>query len=533
MTRRITSLLAAATLLLVAGCGDSGSGSSGTGADPAKVVPADAAAYIEAAVRPNDDVKNDALDALKKILRSDDPGGMITGAIDKALSEDKTSWDEVKEWLGERAGGFISDVQAGKPVAAAVIDVTDSEKAGEWLKKMTSKKSSPLKTTDYKGTDVTGDGKMAYALLDDYLVIGTATGVQAVIDTKLGRQPLSDVADYNATRSTLKADDALGHAYAQPQRILALLQKVLPALSSSGAPGTEQFASPQFLRLLRGAIGKLGRAAGVSLHANGDAVRIDGAGLGSRTPDDPTAADQVAALPADAWLAFGFKDLGGSLSKAIKQFEQLAQLGGEAVPNLNGVLGQVTGQQDLDFQRDLLSWMGDGAVYARGRSLMDIGAVLTVETKNPAKSRRAVKLIGRTMSQAGSGGVQKAQVPGYDTAIKIRLSEQLPIALFVAANDERFSIGINPQAMSDVLAPSSTFGESETYEKASDSLGGELRPIFVLDFPSVVSLLEGFGLSGNEDYAKVKPYLDAYGTIAVGSAHDGDVARFALAVGLR
>src|SRR3954470_15794525 len=117
MTRRLVSLLAAATLVPLAGCGDAGSGSSGSGADPAKVVPADAAAYVEAAIRPEGDVKDGALDALKKILRTDDPSGKITGALDKALAKDGSSWDDVKAWLGERAGGFISGVQSGKPVA--------------------------------------------------------------------------------------------------------------------------------------------------------------------------------------------------------------------------------------------------------------------------------------------------------------------------------------------------------------------------------------------------------------------------------
>jgi hypothetical protein len=336
-------------------------------------------------------------------------------------------------------------------------------------------------------------------------------------------------------RSTLEADDALGVVFVQPQRILALLEKALPAVESSGTPGAEQFGSPQFLNVLRQSIGKIGRAAGVTLHANGDAVRFDAAGLGNRTPDNPAAADQVAALPADAWLALGFSDLGGSVTKVLDQFQQLSKLtaaAGGGAPDFGAVLNGVTKKTGIDIKRDLLSWMGDGALYARGRTLLDLGAVLTVKTKDPAKSRRAVKLIGRLLRQNGRR-VVPATIPGYDTAIKAGLADGLPVALNVAANDERFSIGINPQAMADVLAPEKTFGDSETYDRANDVLGGDVRPLFVLDFPSVISVIEGFGLTENPDYAKVKPYLDAYGTIAFGSAHDGDVARYAFGVGLR
>jgi hypothetical protein len=270
-------------------------------------------------------------------------------------------------------------------------------------------------------------------------------------------------------------------------------------------------------------------------------VRIDGAGLGNRTPDNPAAADQVAALPDDAWLALGFGDLGGSLNKALAQLSQLSQLGTAAAgaepgtvmpPDLNGMLNGATKKAGIDIQRDLLSWMGAGAVYVRGHSLLDIGAVLTVKTKDAAKSTRAVKLLGDLLRQTGRE-VEPAQVPGYDTAIKSKLSEGAPISIYIAANGERFSAGVNPEALTAVNAPAKTFGDSEAYANATKSLGGELRPVFVLDFPSVVSLLEGFGLSNNPGFAKVKPYLDAYGSIAVGTVHDGDVSRFALAVGLR
>src|SRR5690349_24306353 len=115
MSRRLAALLAAATLVPLAGCGDSGSGSSGSGADPAKAVPADSAAYIEATLRPEGDVKDGALDALKKILKTDDPSGKITAPLNKALAKEGTSWDEVKEWLGSRAGAVISGVEDGKP----------------------------------------------------------------------------------------------------------------------------------------------------------------------------------------------------------------------------------------------------------------------------------------------------------------------------------------------------------------------------------------------------------------------------------
>ena len=58
-------------VLLVAGCGGAGAGGEG---DPASVVPADAQFYAEAVVRPEGELRDDALDAAGKVLVTDDPG---------------------------------------------------------------------------------------------------------------------------------------------------------------------------------------------------------------------------------------------------------------------------------------------------------------------------------------------------------------------------------------------------------------------------------------------------------------------------
>jgi hypothetical protein len=260
-------------------------------------------------------------------------------------------------------------------------------------------------------------------------------------------------------------------------------------------------------------------------------VRIDGAALGTPAGTHGTAAaDAVAALPGDAWLAIGFADLGGTLKNVIAQIGQLARLGNPAAPDLGQVFGQVEDATGIDIERDLLSWMGDGAVYARGHSLADIGAVITIKTKNPDRSRKAVKIVADAL-KGSSGSAQEATVEGYDTAMQVRGG--LPVSIFIAANDERFSLGVNPKALTDVLSPSATLGDSKTYENATKILGGDIRPIVLVDTPTIIGLLETFGLGENEGFKKVKPYLDALGPLSAGTARDGDLLRFALALGLR
>lgn len=528
MRSRLPALLAAAALLPVAGCGNSGSTSGGPGADPAKVVPYNAPVYVEAVVRPDGDVGNGAKDALKKLLQTDDPGKKLVGLVNKQLAKDNLTWDDLKEWLDKRVGIFVTDAAAATPQYGIVFGVTDAKKA---LEDITVKPHGKVRTSQYKGVEIRSDDESDAAAFGDYVVTGKDAAVKAAIDTFKGGRPISDVADYSAARTAVKSDDALGTVYLDPQGLVDIISRATPPATDAADPNP--LSNPQALTFLRQAFAKVGRAAGVSLHASGDSVRIDGAGLGAKGAASTAAADNVAALPDDAWLALGFGDLGKSMSGVLAQLGQLSSVAG-AGSNLNfgTALRSFESKTGINLQRDLLSWMGDGAVYARGRSLADIGVVVTIRSKDAAKSRRAVGLLAQAITRAG-GQARKATVPGYDTAVQIRLSQRVPISLFLASNGARFSAGINPQALSAVLDPPKTFGDGATYAAASKALGGELKPVFVLDFPTILSFLEGLGLSTNPGFAKVKPYLDALGTLSAGTARDGDVARFALALGLR
>lgn len=527
MKSRFFALLAVAVLPL-AGCGSSGVGSSsGQGADPAKLVPSTAPIYIEAVVRPDGSLGDGAKDALKKLLRTDDPGKKLTDLLDKAAASDGVTWDEVKGWLGKRVGVFLTSFGGGKTVGALVADTTDTHKAKATLEKLAAHSNGAkvaLTKQTYKRVELQTYGDNAFAIIDDYAVAGSIDGVHQVVDTAKGGRPLTDVAAYTSARGAVNADDALGVAYVDPQ---ALIDAISTGDSTSSGP----FSNPQALTIVRQIVAKAGRAAAVSLHADGDAVRIDAAAIGAPTGTATTAAaDALAALPDDAWLAVGFGDLGSTLTKTFTQIAQLSSMSGSGV-NFSGLLQKLTAKTGVNIQRDFLSWMGDGAIYARGRSIADIGGVLTIRSKNATKSKKAVLILARSLKSAGAT-VRDATVEGYDTAVEVR-NASVPVSLFIAANADRFSVGINPQALTDVLSPSAKLGDSATYAAATKALGGGLKPVFILDTPTIVSLLSSFGLGTNATFAQVKPYLDALGPLSVGTAHDGDVAKFSLALGLR
>ena len=138
MTGKDAAMLRAAALaaislltVLVVACGGGGGAAD---ADPATAVPRDALAYVEVAVRPDGDVREDALAAAGKILRTPDPEAKIREVLDRALAEGDSGIDydrDIAPWLGERAGLWVSNRidEEGDPGVALAIASTDTDEA--------------------------------------------------------------------------------------------------------------------------------------------------------------------------------------------------------------------------------------------------------------------------------------------------------------------------------------------------------------------------------------------------------------------
>jgi hypothetical protein len=128
-----------------AGCGG-GAGSGSEGPDPATAVPANAGLYFEGVVRPEGNVKDDALAAASKILGSSTPEQALKDFFDKNAgdaNDTPLNWDrDVAPWLGQRVGGWAAatsgnDTNQGR--VAVALSVTDKGKADDFLKRTAEK----------------------------------------------------------------------------------------------------------------------------------------------------------------------------------------------------------------------------------------------------------------------------------------------------------------------------------------------------------------------------------------------------------
>jgi uncharacterized protein DUF3352 len=521
LPRSLAALVAAAAVALpIAGCGDSSGGSGGgnAGADPAAVLPASAPVYVEAQVRPEGDLKANATVVAGKILRTGDPGGKVVGWIDGALKDDGASYaKDIAPWLGQRAGLAITSVGAGGNDVDVVgaIASRDDDAAQKFIDSRKGVAARTYRDVKYK---YKADDDLALAVVDHAVVVGTEKGFKSAIDAQSGDK-LADSAMFKKARAVV-GTDGLGFAYADPGRLFDL--------AVGAASGTSVGGNAASLKAFKGLLTGSGlQSVAASLSVARDAVRVDAAAIGLKTKagkgDGPAAA---AAVPAGSWLSVGVGDVGGTVASAIKSFGSAGATGGVDPETL---LQGLKSQLGIDLQKDLLSWMGDAALFVRGTTADDLGGALVVKSKDPAASQASIGKL-RTLLKALNVSVTSLRdAPAGASGFSVKVGSSLPDRIEVAAKDDTFVVAYGKDALKDALSPPSPLGDSAPFKTAAGLLEGA-EPSLFLDTPQVVTLLASLAGDDDEDFRKAKPTLDTFGPAAAGVSSDGDVTRLKAAV---
>jgi hypothetical protein len=271
------------------------------------------------------------------------------------------------------------------------------------------------------------------------------------------------------------------------------------------------------------------------------------------TASSPASSSQAARalgeLPGESWLALGLGDLSHTLASDVQALRSLGSLAGPQGAssatglNLKSLLeGLITPLSALaentpEAKRSFQSWMGSAGVFATGTSLIELKAAVTIDSSNPALSHTAVAKLGARLRAMGAA-VQPASVPGTDAAVSARLPG-LPVALVIAngrsaSGQTKLVIGIGESSVGTALNPSGTLASAPATSEAAAVLGEGAQPSIIAQVPTLLSLLEGIGLTEDPTISGFIPYLRSVTTIA-GGAHRVDTAveRFRLVIGLR
>jgi hypothetical protein len=561
---RPRAALAAALLaglgIALGGCGSSSPG--GTSADPADAVPASAVLYAGATVRPTGAEQSDALAAGKALTHQADPYLRLLGALQTPGSAQLNFKRDVATWLGPKAGAFLTSpgstgalssllaqgllgasgsgafaFGASGAQGAIVLDTSNTAKARSFLSAQAAKAGAHAGS--YKGVsyEVNSSG-VAFGLVDRFAVIGSESGLHAVIETTRGGSSLAHAGGY-AKLLAAAPSDALAHIYANPAGFAA----------SSGQEG--------LTGLLQGLVG--GREANVSLTPSPSSLSLDadtlesaGGGQGGLLAADPESAQALGELPGESWLAIGLGHVGSTLARDAHDLQALTSLGstlGGGPPestaglSISGLVGglitplRALGADTPTARRDFDRWMGSAGIFAAGSNLLELKGAVVISSKDPGASRAAVAELAAQLRKTGTS-VTTVSIPGTEAAAGARITG-LPVVLDIAdgrdsAGQSKFVLGIGEASVEAALDPPSTLSVAAPRTAAAASLGEGIQPSLIASFPTFLTLLEGIGLSEDPSISKLVPYLRSSTTLAGGGrALGGGVDRFRLVLGLQ
>jgi hypothetical protein len=539
----------------LSGCGSSSSSSGGTGIDPAAAVPATAPLYVGATVNPDGDLKQNALAIGQRITHSKAPFAglleLLRGGTGAKLDYDH----DVKPWLGARAGLFVASIdgsEAGATLSgllskalsgglsgilsaeglggllrgkgtqgALVLDTSDAAKARSFLEARAHAQGAHA--ADYRGISyqVASSGT-ASGIVGNLAVIGSEAGLKSVVDTHFGGAALIHASPY-ATLAAKAEPGALANLYLDPDALFAAV--------------TDQGKAAPLLGLAHQLLGSA-KEAYVSLVPQANSVVVDADYLprssASSGKPGPTGAQALAQLPGESWLAVGVGDLGATLGHSAAGFRALASLG-EGLTfgsfNLKGLLAPL-GSRTLEPRRDLLSWMGAAGVFAKGNSLLNLRAGLVIDSKNPARSRAAIAKLAAAYRTDGAT-VESTSISGAEVAMTFKLTG-FPLVLTMAFGQGKFVVGLGTASVQEAMNPQSTMANSTSAGSTAAPLGQGSKPSVVVEFSTLLSLLDSVGLNKAPGFSALVPYLQGLDTLVAGGEQlGGGVKRSRLVLGLQ
>ena len=571
LLRAPIALLAMLALgVATSGCGKSTADGE---ADPVSVVPAAALLYVEAVVQPEGDQAAAARQVLGR-FGVDNPGEQVARLFNHRHpgSRQIDYAEDVEPWLGRRIGLFAAPVTGGRGKGlAAVVAVEDTELAIRKLRELgprTERRERSYRDVSYDVSD-RGD---AIGAVDGFVVGGDEAAFRAVVDASRGDSLAETDRFRRATAGALT--DRLGLLYFDHAR----LPDFIGAAGGGIGPGI----------LLRSMLSRVrAQPVAATLSARPDALVVDSStavtgpgaeGAGRSTP-------LLAALPGDSWLAFGAPGAGRSLSRTVGLLSGGPLLGGNLLRRL------FRGRTGLELERDVLSAVGDVAVYARGTRRRRVSGGAVIETPSPERAtelvadlrrafvrmsrRQAARrgaglpfgpgdhdgrfrprrahgpfapgagrgplglLFGRHGRRAGDhrarrgGGFAVGPAPRGERGFSIRKRRRGHRPVTVVARGDRVAITFGGAPPRQVLEPRTRLGDAAGYREAVGRLGEGLQPGGFVDFASILALAQSMGAGEDEDFRRARRHLEVISHLVVGDRRDGDRLRGRAVLGLK
>jgi hypothetical protein len=507
VSRRISAVLlacVAAPAAILAGCGGSSSGGS-VDVGPAAAVPANAAIYVDATVRPTGAAESNATAALSKILDTPEPGAKITNLIDKSVTHVKpgqtfTYEQDIAPWLGQKVGLFATSLQEGQD--PTVLAESTNDAAAMAAERKDSRDLGPGGT--YKGHpyDRESDGKV-FGTAGGFAIFGSLEGFKQAVDA-LDEDSLGDNSDFKDSIGDLP-DDRLGTLYTIPKTFIDALGSQFDAESKAAI---EKSAGDNLNEPVAGA-----------LTATADSVELEATG-GNEGVDTPESS-LIGDVPGQSWLALGIGDLGDSVKKSLDQLK-------DQIPNFDQIQQQIEQTTGSSLEQ-LTGALGDAVIYVQGTTQSTLTGALVVQSKDPDLTGRLLRQLQGLLRFGGK--VKPLQLSGGGTGFQMS-DPSIPQPVELAQQGDKLVIGYGAGSAEAGLTPAQTLGDSPAYTQAHDQISSLGTDLFV-NLQPIFTLAESSGAKSDPDFQQAKPYLDALSYVVTGSGSSGDKADFKAVLGLK
>jgi hypothetical protein len=498
------------------------------------LTPADAGAFGSFYVNPSNDQKRAIDSLLKKFPQTesfDDTKNLLIDLLDPELEPLGINFeDDIEPWLGDQIGFFALSPGPGEiPDAAALIATDDEDATQETIDTIfeSQQPSAPeLVERTYEGVEYSVDADPgpdsqagAYGFVENFVVVGTEGAVKAAIDASQG-DSLEDSERYQSTVDLFYEDRLAliyfdGLAFQEAVEGAELdpdTQDTFDALERAGANGP-------FALAIRAAEN------GAMLESSS---RLEDEGLFASINRAFEGEGLVRDLPGGAWAALGIPQV-GRLSETIIEIIEDAG-GGPAVQEAEADVETETG---LALREDLLSWMGDAAIFVQGTDFQSLGGGLVVSSSDPAKTDSALDAIAERINRDEPGLLEPIERDGRTGYSVQTFGLPVPINIF---GGESLIVAVGEKATNDLLSGEGTLGESDRFADVDELLGSDLNPVFFVDIEAAVGLARNFFPADTpeaEAYeTDVKPVLEHFTYAVLGVKVEGDTALQRFVVGI-
>jgi hypothetical protein len=524
-----------------AGCGSSSS--PGVNADPATVIPASTPLYIGAIVKPSGTLKTDTTAVAQKLTGSNEPFSgllkILTPTSGTQLNYDR----DIKPWLGDQVGVFATSIDSasathallgsisedvgggnlaalgegtvralldsGSTQGAIVLDTSDTGKARAFLQARAHEAGAHAASYHGVSYEVAANG-LAEGMVGDFAVIGTETALHGVIETEQAGAGSSIVHAAGYAKLAAGAEGgALANLYLRTSGLSTL----------GGLLGDAEQAYISLLPSANAVALNIDTISGAPSSAGSSASQSSsGASASTGLIPSESAARAVSDLPGSSWLAVGIGNTSATFAGASTQsvLKSLATLGAQVklgTYSLEGVFAPLS-SASINLQSDLLSWMGSAGVFASGSGLLNLQAGIVATSNDPARSRAAVGKLAQAYQQAGAE-VGTTTIPNAEAAVTVRITG-FPAVVAIGAGQGRFAIGLGASSVQEALSPATALSASATYQAAASTLGHGLKPSALIEFPTLVTLIETLGLNQTAGISAAFPTLQSLRTLTAG-----------------